>query len=567
MDGRALVCVAGMRDDLHKHTDEDATEDIAALVAFVPLRRKLLRCIANLRQQAIDAASAEKTDPVSIEIQRSLDELNASMHALAATLARESATASGKPPPSLLVSDPKPQRESLATSSTTAPSATAPSSAVHPAETNAVVNATAVAAEVPEAKADDNDVLNVSLSVRLSKKTDDAQSAAVSEQQVAPSGRPEALPTDPATSSEEIDLLPPTAAPIDTAAAAPVAGDEMLAVQDKIPSSGAMPHTETVEVAVVSEGAASVSGGTEALSPAEVHQSAVASTLETPTTPDAVREESSASSRQSGRQEAAAAVAEEAVSEAVDEVIAWFNEKLDGLDAMDWVYSPVAPAADCVSPQLHVTPGECVHAQVSDPPGDEGVSGPSGEGTGADSRGAGEAGENLDEGFKDKAAEVEDVAGSGETAETAGLDMCAADVDPEVKSWLQEALANILADTAPAEVADIQERHAEEMSACKSAQNGLAGEQAAALEHGAGRAGETDASPATIAAEGKEVKPATESADGTDDPSLEVAQTAAESQAPAGEHSATSAQGEGLVADVQVADADGGDPSAEPESS
>ena len=78
---------------------------------------------------------------------------------------------------------------------------------------------------------------------------------------------------------------------------------------------------------------------------------------------------------------------------------------------------------------------------------------------------------------------------------------------------------------------------------------------------------ETDASPATIAAEGKEVKPATESADGTDDPSLEVAQTAAESQAPAGEHSATSAQGEGLVADVQVADADGGDPSAEPESS
>jgi hypothetical protein len=260
-------------------------------------------------------------------------------------------------------------------------------------------------------------------------------------------------------------------------------------------------------------------------------------------------------------------VAEEAVSEAVDEVIAWFNEKLDGLDAMDWVYSPVAPAADCVSPQLHVTPGECVHAQVSDPPGDEGVSGPSGEGTGADSRGAGEAGENLDEGFKDKAAEVEDVAGSGETAETAGLDMCAADVDPEVKSWLQEALANILADTAPAEVADVQERHAEEMSACKSAQNGLAGEQAAALEHGAGRAGETDASPATIAAEGKEVKPATESADGTDDPSLEVAQTAAESQAPAEEHSATSAQGEGLVADVQVADADGGDPSAEPESS
>ena len=105
------MCVAGMRDDLHKHTDEDATEDIAALVAFVPLRRKLLRCMATLRQQAADAASAEKTDHVSIEIQRSLDELNASMHALAATLARESATASGKPPPSLLVSDPKPQRK------------------------------------------------------------------------------------------------------------------------------------------------------------------------------------------------------------------------------------------------------------------------------------------------------------------------------------------------------------------------------------------------------------------------------------------------------------------------
>ena len=567
MDGRAFVCVAGMRDDLHKHTDEDATEDIAALVAFVPLRRKLLRCMATLRQQAADAASAEKTDHVSIEIQRSLDELNASMHALAATLARESATASGKPPPSLLASDPKPQRKPLATSSATAPSATVPSSAVHTAETPAVVSATAVAAEVPEAKADDNDILNVSLSVRLSEKTDDAQSAAVSGEPVAPSGRPEALPTDPATSSEEIDLLPPTAAPIDAAASALVTGDKMLALQDKLPSSGPVPLTETVEAVVVSESPASVPGGTEALSHAEVHQSAVASTVETPTTPDAAREESAASSRQIRRQEAAAAVAEEAVSEAVDEVIAWFNDKLDDLDAQDWLYSPVAPAADCAPPQLHVTSGECGHAQVSDPPGAEGVPGTSGEGTGADSGGAREAGENLDEGFKEESAEVEDVGGSGETAETAGHDMCAADVDPEVKSWLQEALANILADTAPAEVADIQERHAEEMSACKSAQNGLAGEQAAALEHVAGRAGETDASPATIAAEGTEVKPATESADGTDDPSLQVAQTAAESQAPAGEQSATCAQGEGLVADVQVADADGGDESAEPESS
>jgi hypothetical protein len=79
--------------------DDGNEDDIGALVPFPPLRRKLMRNISALKQQA-DAAPEAPADmgEVSVDIQRSLDQLNDSMHALAETIAKEAAAASGKPP-------------------------------------------------------------------------------------------------------------------------------------------------------------------------------------------------------------------------------------------------------------------------------------------------------------------------------------------------------------------------------------------------------------------------------------------------------------------------------------
>jgi len=76
--------------------EDSNQEDIVALVLFPPLRRKLVRSIESLRRFAIPAADMTE---VSQDIQASLDQLNNTMRELAASIALESTTASGNPPP------------------------------------------------------------------------------------------------------------------------------------------------------------------------------------------------------------------------------------------------------------------------------------------------------------------------------------------------------------------------------------------------------------------------------------------------------------------------------------
>ena len=80
--------------------DDCSDEDIANLVPFPPLRRKLTRSIDSLRQQSAEVQGPVSADmsEVSAEIQRSLDQLNDTMRHLAETIAQESYVASGKPP-------------------------------------------------------------------------------------------------------------------------------------------------------------------------------------------------------------------------------------------------------------------------------------------------------------------------------------------------------------------------------------------------------------------------------------------------------------------------------------
>jgi hypothetical protein len=80
--------------------DDCSDEDIAGLVQFAPLRRKLTRSISSLRQQSAELQGPVPADmrEVSAEIQRSLDQLNDTLRNLAETVARESNLASGKPP-------------------------------------------------------------------------------------------------------------------------------------------------------------------------------------------------------------------------------------------------------------------------------------------------------------------------------------------------------------------------------------------------------------------------------------------------------------------------------------
>ena len=78
--------------------DEANEQDIAALVTFPPLRRKLMRGVAELRQRATDAsARAPDMSAASLQIQASLDQLNETMKSLETTLAQEAAVAAGKP--------------------------------------------------------------------------------------------------------------------------------------------------------------------------------------------------------------------------------------------------------------------------------------------------------------------------------------------------------------------------------------------------------------------------------------------------------------------------------------
>ena len=77
--------------------DEANERDIVELVGFLPLRRKLVRSIGELRQRASDAAaSAPDMSEASMKIQASLDQLNQTMHALERSLAQEAAAAEGK---------------------------------------------------------------------------------------------------------------------------------------------------------------------------------------------------------------------------------------------------------------------------------------------------------------------------------------------------------------------------------------------------------------------------------------------------------------------------------------
>jgi hypothetical protein len=80
--------------------DDCSDEDIAMLVQFAPLRRKLTRSISSLRQQSAELQGPVPTDmgEVSAEIQRSLDQLNDTLRNLAETVARESNLASDTPP-------------------------------------------------------------------------------------------------------------------------------------------------------------------------------------------------------------------------------------------------------------------------------------------------------------------------------------------------------------------------------------------------------------------------------------------------------------------------------------
>jgi len=78
--------------------DEANEQDIAALVIFPPLRRKLMRGVAELRLRARDvSAKAPDMSAASLQIQASLDQLNETMRALERTLAQEAAIAEGKP--------------------------------------------------------------------------------------------------------------------------------------------------------------------------------------------------------------------------------------------------------------------------------------------------------------------------------------------------------------------------------------------------------------------------------------------------------------------------------------
>ena len=77
--------------------DDFQAEDLNALVPFPPLRRKLVRNIDLLRQQAANVLPAPANmDEVSSEIQRSLDQLNETLRTLAETVSQESHIASGK---------------------------------------------------------------------------------------------------------------------------------------------------------------------------------------------------------------------------------------------------------------------------------------------------------------------------------------------------------------------------------------------------------------------------------------------------------------------------------------